>query len=745
MSFSHTRPPRTAVPGRKTVIARAGALALGSTSRVLLAGHCALAAVSSAQAAVFDVANEAQLRSSLVAAAAGDTIRFQQDITVTAAGGGDLPAVVVSLTIDGNGRRLSGNGENRGLFVHAGAVAVNDLTIANTLAKGGDSSAGGAGAGLGRALFVREGAHVTVSNVAVHASAAQGGHASLSLPLAGGGGLGGNGGTGTPGGGGGIGKRAAGGSGFTGYCDSGLCDGIVTGAAPGGSAPLKAGGTGGGGGAAGNGMGAGGGSVAGGAGGPDDGGAGGFGGGGGTGGHHGGKGGFGGGGGTALFRADGGYGGGGAGNLLPGQIAAGAGGFGGGRASPGTVMGSGGAGAGMGGGVFVMQGGTLIVSGRFTVEGGSVAGGTSGAGGHGEGFGSGFFLQGSGSLQFQPGAGQSQVIRDAIADEAGVVAGGYTPPAGFGTPGSWNITKAGSGVLALAGANLYTGTTTVSAGTLQVGEGGAAGQLGRGTTTIAEGATLAFHRGDAHTHAARIEGAGLLRHTGSGTTTLSGVLDLSGTLSAEAGTLVLANSTNTIGTLRVDGGVLDLSGTTQQAAQGSLSAGTLRNGTLSTSTGFAQSGGTMSGRVAGPAYELSGGEMSGALLVGTLRMTGGTLSGSATASSRFEMAAGLVPGLLSGTADLTKTGSGTLTLPGAQRYTGRTVVDAGELQVTGSLASTASRSRGAAWWQRPTPCRRRRAWTSPRRARGSSTAPPTPPLPAPSAARAGWSRRATHA
>ena len=51
------------------------------------------------------VSNEAQLRAALATAASGDTIRFQNDITVTTAGGGDLPAVVTSLTIEGGGSR----------------------------------------------------------------------------------------------------------------------------------------------------------------------------------------------------------------------------------------------------------------------------------------------------------------------------------------------------------------------------------------------------------------------------------------------------------------------------------------------------------------------------------------------------------------------------------------------------------------------------------------------------------------
>src|SRR5690606_14897732 len=108
----------------------------------------------------------------------GDTIELQANITLTA----DLPVVDTSLAIHGGGFTLSGADQYRGLMVIQGAepglvaVAIEDLTIANTLARGGTGGdgayAGGGGAGLGGALYVGEGTLVTVENVTILSSSA---------------------------------------------------------------------------------------------------------------------------------------------------------------------------------------------------------------------------------------------------------------------------------------------------------------------------------------------------------------------------------------------------------------------------------------------------------------------------------------------------------------------------------------------------------------------------------------------
>ena len=106
--------------------------------------------------------------------------------------------------------------------------------------------------------------------------------------------------------------------------------------------------------------------------------------------------------------------------------------------------------------------------------------------------------------------------------------------------GSVGLTKGGSGTLVLTGANTYTGLTTISAGTLQIGNGGTTGSIVGDLNNLAN---LAFNRSDTVTYSGAISGTGGLTQLGSGT-------------------LILANAnSNYTGTTTVAAGKLQITGT----------------------------------------------------------------------------------------------------------------------------------------------------------------------------------------
>jgi fibronectin-binding autotransporter adhesin len=106
------------------------------------------------------------------------------------------------------------------------------------------------------------------------------------------------------------------------------------------------------------------------------------------------------------------------------------------------------------------------------------------------------------------------------------------------TGASTTLSVAAGGLVVLAnGANSYGGQTTITSGTLQVGNGGAAGQLG--TDGVVNGGVLVLDRSDSVTVANSIGGGGAIIAQGGGTVTFSGG-PFTGLLTVQAGTLVAA-------------------------------------------------------------------------------------------------------------------------------------------------------------------------------------------------------------
>ncbi len=107
----------------------------------------------------------------------------------------------------------------------------------------------------------------------------------------------------------------------------------------------------------------------------------------------------------------------------------------------------------------------------------------------------------------------------------------------------FGIIVPGNGILEFTGANAYTGATTVSGGTLQLGSG-AAGQDGTITTTsgVTNNAMLSYNLFGNQAIAYAISGSGNLTKLGPGQLTLNGANSYTGTTTVSGGFLNVNNS-----------------------------------------------------------------------------------------------------------------------------------------------------------------------------------------------------------
>ena len=261
----------------------------------------------------------------------------------------------------------------------------------------------------------------------------------------------------------------------------------------------------------------------------------------------------------------------------------------------------------------------------------------------------------------------------------------------------------GTGGLALAGGteiltgtNTYGDATTISAGTLQLGNGGTTGSIAGDVT---DNGSLVFDRSDNVTFSGVVSGSGSLTQAGTGTLNLTGGNTYTGTTTISAGTLALTGSGSVASSSGVsDAGTFDITGTSNGATIASLSgSGTVMLGaqTLTLSNAVGTFGGVISGT--GGLALLGGTEMltgantySGAATIsaGTLQLgnggTTGSIAGDVTdnGSLVFDRSDNVTfSGIVSGSGSLTQAGTGTLSLTGDNTYTGGTTIGAGTLQL----------------------------------------------------------------
>lgn len=244
------------------------------------------------------------------------------------------------------------------------------------------------------------------------------------------------------------------------------------------------------------------------------------------------------------------------------------------------------------------------------------------------------------------------------------------------------------GKIILSGDNTYTGTTTISAGTLQIGNGGTTGSV---AGEIINHAALIFNRSDSLTYAGGISGSGSFTQAGFGTLTLTGNHTYTGGTTISSGTLRIGNGGTSGGiTGNISNNAALVFNRSDALAYADVISGSgsltqTGSGTLTLTGANTYSGGTTinAGTISiANASALGSGSL--ALNNGTLANTAAlTFSPSITLGSggTFSTAGGelILTGEISGSGSLTKSGGSTLTLTSANTYTGGTTLNAGIL------------------------------------------------------------------
>jgi autotransporter-associated beta strand protein len=237
-----------------------------------------------------------------------------------------------------------------------------------------------------------------------------------------------------------------------------------------------------------------------------------------------------------------------------------------------------------------------------------------------------------------------------------------------------NIKKYGTGTWTISGANTYTGSTLVDAGTLRLG---ATGVIPDGSAVTVNG-TLDLY-GYSET-VGSIAGSGFIDNTlGVGTYTLtSGFNNMSTSFSG-----IIKNSSGTIAFKKTGTGVQTISGGNTYSGSTTISAGTLKlgaagvipdasaviiNGTLDLN-GFSETVGSITNTTAGI------GTIDNVSAGGTPMLTIGGNNSSTTFS-------GVIMNT-TGTISITKIGSARLLIRGQQAYSGSTTISTGTLALGG--------------------------------------------------------------
>ncbi|HUJ79293.1 MAG TPA: LamG-like jellyroll fold domain-containing protein [Nitrospiria bacterium] len=242
--------------------------------------------------------------------------------------------------------------------------------------------------------------------------------------------------------------------------------------------------------------------------------------------------------------------------------------------------------------------------------------------------------------------------------------------------GARNLIKAGNGILILSGTNSYTGTTTISGGTLRLAGGNAITDTA--TVSLANTAGVLLDLNGTSETIGSLTGGGVNGGNislGAGTLTLGGVVagtaTYAGIISGTGG-LVKKGAATAIEVLT---GVNSYTGTTM------VNAGTLR---LGVANAIASSSAVIMANVAGAALNLTANQTISSLSGGGA--TGGNVTLVANTLTVGDATSTTYSGVISGGGKIIKQGTGTLSLTAVNTYSGTTTISAGTLSANSSSA-----------------------------------------------------------
>lgn len=248
------------------------------------------------------------------------------------------------------------------------------------------------------------------------------------------------------------------------------------------------------------------------------------------------------------------------------------------------------------------------------------------------------------------------------------------------------LTKTGAGKLTFTGINSYSGTTTINAGTLQIGDGGTLGTIS--SAGVTNNAALVFNRSNDFTISNAISGTGTVTKSGAGVLTLSGGNSYTGLTTISQG-ILKCGSTNALGTIAgsttiVDGAALDLNGLNYSTAEPLTINGTgvSANGVISNST-------TTAATFAGPITLASNATINGKDANLTLS---GTINGAytleITSTNKAFTQTGIVGGTTPPVSYTINAGTGLVTKGAAATVAGPITLDGGQLSLSSTTSST---------------------------------------------------------